>query len=144
MDCNKNVYVNKMESKGFEVIQDQKLSVMMTGTYDGENVTLLIGYTPKTSMVYCVSVMYWPLTGKTFESLTSKLVQMYGNEYREVTDPAKLRRNTEKMSVWKVMGKETGFVTLSKERSFDNPYTIVYLDDSHRKLYYDEMDKEKQ
>ena len=144
MDCNKNVYVNKMESKGFEVIQDQKLSVMMTGIYDGENVTLLVGYTPKTNMVYCVSVMYWPLTAKTFESLTDKLSLMYGNEYREVTDPAKLRRNTEKMSVWKVMGKETGFVTLSKERSFDNPYTIVYLDDSHRKLYYDEMDKEKQ
>ena len=73
MNSDKSSFVSRMEGKGFVTDMEQGVSVMMTGNYMGEEVTLLVGFTPKTQQVYCITVMFLPMTVHTFSSLEEKL-----------------------------------------------------------------------
>ena len=139
MDSDKETFVGKMEGKGFVTDMEQGVSVMMTGNYMGEEITLLVGFTPKTQQVYCVTVMFLPFTAHTFASLETKMTGQYGESFRKVDDPAKLRGDAKGMTVWKIEGKETGFVTLTQNKSRDNPLSLIFLDGTNRLLYQDEL-----
>ena len=139
MNSDKSSFVSRMEGKGFVTDMEQGVSVMMTGSYMGEEVTLLVGFTPKTQQVYCVTVMFLPMTAHTFSSLEEKLTAKHGESFRRVDDPAKLRGDAKGMIVWKVEGKESGFITLTQNKSRDNPLSIIYLDGSNRLLYQEEL-----
>lgn len=139
MDCHKSSFVNRMLDKGFVTDLEQGVSVMMSGDFMDEEVTLLVGFTPKTSQVYCVSVLFLPFTAYTFSSLEMKLTAIYGDTFRKVDDPAQLRGNADRMVVWKVTGKEAGFITLTQNKSRDNPFSLIFLDGSNRLLYQEEL-----
>ena len=139
MNSDKDAFVSRMEGKGFVTDMEQGVSVMMTGNYMGEEVTLLVGFTPKTQQVYCITVMFLPMTVHTFSSLEEKLTAKHGESFRRVDDPAKLRGDAKGMMVWKIEGKESGFITLTQNKSRDNPLSIIYLDGSNRLLYQEEL-----
>ena len=139
MNSDKDAFVTRMEGKGFVTDMEQGVSVMMSGNYMGEEVTLLVGFTPKTQQVYCVTVMFLPFTAHTFASLETKMTAQYGESFRKVDDPAKLRGDAKGMTVWKIEGKETGFVTLTQNKSRDNPLSLIFLDGTNRILYQDEL-----
>ena len=139
MNSDKTTFVSKMEVKGFVTDMEQGVSVMMTGSYMGEEVTLLVGFTPKTQQVYCVTVMFLPMTAHTFSSLEEKLTAKHGESFRRVDDPATVRGDAKGMIVWKIEGKESGFITLTQNKSRDNPLSIIYLDGSNRLLYQEEL-----
>jgi hypothetical protein len=139
MDSDKETFVGKMEGRGFVTDMEQGVSVMMTGNYMGEEITLLVGFTPKTQQVYCVTVMFLPFTAHTFASLETNITAQYGESFRKVDDSAKVRGDAKGMTVWKIEGKETGFVTLTQNKSRDNPLSLIFLDGTNRLLYQDEL-----